>query len=155
MTDEAFRGGRGPRIRWVWAVAGLVGLEVVVIAAAVAWVAVYSYVLEPNRSLADYQAYARSASPIVSLVVGMPAFFAAGRLLRRRLGADAGRTAAALGGLYLAFELGVLLVYGGDPGYNLGMVGMVVANVTTKLAAFVAGAWAGRAALSQGRGLAA
>ncbi len=68
-----------------WGVAGALLLHVVMIALAVAWVAFYSYALEPGHGQAFYEAYAGRSSPIVSPVAGGPVFYlVAWRLARRR-----------------------------------------------------------------------
>ena len=121
--------------------AAFVSLEIVMIAAAFAWVAIYSHVLRPGQSLATYQAYAREASPIVSLVVGIPAFFAAGIWLRKRLGpagfADGRRGGGAL--LPPRRRAHALGPRGGAP-----RLGMFLANVPAKIGALLLGARAGR-----------
>lgn len=138
-TDFPHKDG-GARVRWGWAVAVFVGLEIVMIAAAFAWVAIYSYVLQPGQSLATYQAYARQASPIVALVVGIPAFFAAGIWLRKRLGAAGFATAVAAGTLYLILEAAVMVSAAREPR----VLGMFFANVPAKIGVLLLGARAGR-----------
>jgi hypothetical protein len=129
------------RIRWGWAIGGFLALEAVGIAAAFAWVAIYSYVLNPGRSLAEYQAYAQVSSPVVSLVVGVPAFLLAGVWFRRRLGPGAFPTAAALAAVYAAAEIALFIAFIDGQRYN---VAMFAANLPTKCAAVLLGSRVGR-----------
>ena len=109
-TSSPANVGDGPgRVRWRWALAGFVVLELALIGAAFGWVAIYSHVLAPGRDLAAYQAYANVASPIVSVIAGIPAFWGAGRIVRRRLGPDARRTALAMAGIFVAVDALLLL----------------------------------------------
>src|SRR5688572_1026239 len=105
------------RVRWGRALAGFLILEVVMIAAAVGWVAIYSHLLRPGEAFEHYQAYAGRASPVVALVVGLPLFFLVGRRFRSTLGADALPTAVALVAIWLAVDGALLAAAGGD-GYN-------------------------------------
>ena len=140
MATNSRQGDRDARVRWGWAVAVFVALEIVLIAAAFAWVAIYSYVLRPGQSPATYQAYAREASPIVSLVVGIPAFFAAGIWLRKRLGPAGFTTAVAAGTLYFLLDAAIMVSAAREPH----VLGMFLANVPAKIGALLLGARAGR-----------
>ncbi|HEX8644643.1 MAG TPA: hypothetical protein VF702_12105 [Allosphingosinicella sp.] len=94
-----------------WGVAGALLLHVVMIALAVAWVAFYSFALEPGQDQAFYEAYAGSVSPIVSLVAGGPVFYlVAWRLARRRGNVRASWIAAIL---YLLSDLAIFAAVGG------------------------------------------
>jgi hypothetical protein len=128
-TSSSADVGDGPgRARWRWALAGFAVLEVTLIVAAVAWVAIYSHLLAPGRDLAAYQAYAQVASPIVSVVAGIPAFWGAGRILRRRLGGDARRTALVMAGIWVAVDALLLLTFAENQGYNWAMA--ILSNVS-------------------------
>jgi hypothetical protein len=102
------------------------------VAAAFAWVAIYSYAIHPGGSQSDYEAYAKVASPIVALVTGIPAFWAAGVVFRRRLGPSAVSTVIAMAALYLTMDVLIVATLAEDKLYN-GLV--LVANAVTKLAA--------------------
>jgi hypothetical protein len=81
------------------------------IALAVAWVAFYSYVIEPGHDQAFYEAYAGRAGPIVSLVAGGPVFYlVAWRLARRR---GDGRAAWMAAILYLLTDVAIFVAVGG------------------------------------------
>lgn len=119
------------KIRWSWAIATTVCLEIVSVAAAFAWVALYSYVLAPGQTEAAYEAYARDASPIVALVVGPLVYFAAGR----RLGA----TAIAAAVLHGVIDLAILAMWSRAGAYH---AAMTIASGALKLAAAYGGATA-------------
>jgi hypothetical protein len=109
------------RIRWLFALLGAVLVEVVLIAAAIAWVTIYSYLIRPGLTLADYQAYAEQASPWVSVIAGLPVFFLAGRWVGGRTAASALPTAIAMFGIYLLGDLTILLL--AKPPVGIWMIG--------------------------------
>jgi hypothetical protein len=110
------------QVRWSLAVLGVVVLEVVMVGAAFGWVAVYSHLIAPGRSMAEYEAYAEMASPVVSLIAGVPAFWIAGASLRRRLAAEAIPSAAAMATLYLALDVLLIVAMTEGPDYSWLMV---------------------------------
>lgn len=67
------------QIRWRAVAGSFVLAEVALIGAAFAWVAIYSHALNPGQPFAVYQAHAQVAGPWVSILMGMPVFFALGR----------------------------------------------------------------------------
>jgi hypothetical protein len=81
------------QIRWGRALIGGLVAEIVLIAAAFAWVAFYSHVLHRGESAEFYQHYALRASPWVSVVAGFPVFFFAARWVGARSPATAWPTA--------------------------------------------------------------
>ena len=93
-----------------WGLAAAVLLFVVMIALAVAWVAFYSYVIEPGHDPAFYEAHAQVSSPIVSVVAGGPVFWLAASWLSRRTGH--GRTAWIAAAIYLLVDLAILAAAG-------------------------------------------
>ncbi len=94
----------------VWALGATFLLFVIMIALAVAWVAFYSYVVEPGHDRAFYDAHAQVSSPIVSVLAGGPGFYlVASRLARRR---GAGRAAWIALALYLLIDLFLLAAAG-------------------------------------------
>ena len=102
-------------IRWGVALAGALAAVVVLIAAAFAWVAIYSYLLHPGESPAFYQQYAMSASPWVSLVMGFPVFYLVCRWIGSRSPSRAWPTAMGLFGIYLLIDLPLTLLGGDNP----------------------------------------
>src|SRR5262245_29027393 len=96
-------------VRWGWAVAGVLAAEATLVAAAFAWVAIYSYLLNPGQQAADYQRYAMSASPYVCLLLGVPVFLAICRWIGRRRPSSAVATAMGLFGLYCLIEVPLML----------------------------------------------
>lgn len=133
--------GRGRRIARV-ALATL-GLEVTMVALAFGWVAVYSYLIAPGGTPEQYQAYAERASPVVSLVAGMPVFGAFAWLLARRSGAAGARLAMAATLTYGAIDVLVVALFAHDQAYNWAIS---AAAITTKLAGAHLGGRLGRAA---------
>lgn len=91
-------------IRWGRLAGALVLAEILLIGAAIAWVAIYSHALNPGQALAVYQAHAQASGPWVSISVGLPLFWALGRWLGWREG-------RVLLGLYLALDAALLLAF--------------------------------------------
>lgn len=102
-------------IRWGMALGGVLVAEVVLVAAAFAWVAIYSYLIHPGESSAFYQRYAMRASPWVSLVMGVPVFFLICRWIGSRSPSRAWPTAMGLFGIYLLVDLPLALLGGDNP----------------------------------------
>ena len=98
------------RVRWGWAIGGALGAEVVLVIAAFAWVAIYSYVLHPGESAAFYQQYAMRASPWVSLVAGGPVFYLACRWIGSRFPSRAWPTAIGLFAVYFMMDAPITLL---------------------------------------------
>jgi hypothetical protein len=92
------------KIAWGRACAGALIAEIAQIAAAFAWVAIYSYFINPGQPMATYQAHAQASGPWVSLVAGAPIFYAASRWIARSR-----PTALALFAVFFAID-GALLV---------------------------------------------
>ncbi|HEV7241104.1 MAG TPA: hypothetical protein VGQ36_17860 [Thermoanaerobaculia bacterium] len=102
-------------IRWGMALCGFLAAEVVLIAAAFAWVAIYSYLLHPGESPAFYQQYALRSSPWVSLVMGFPVFYLVCRWIGSRSPSRAWPTAMGVFGIYLLVDLPLTLLGGDNP----------------------------------------
>lgn len=118
------------QINWVRAVLGAVAAEAALIASAFGWVTIYSYLIHPGETVAFYQRYAEASGPWLSLIVGMPIFFLAGRWIGGRA------TGLAMFGLFLACDLAVLLAYKASPPVML----IGASGYLTKLAATWLGA---------------
>jgi len=86
---SAVNQAKGDHIPWGWAAITAGGLEVVVTLAAFVWVGIYSYLIHPGEQLSYYENYARFASPIVSVAVGIPVWFFACRWVGRKAGTRA------------------------------------------------------------------
>jgi hypothetical protein len=99
-------------IRWGRVLLGFLIAEVVLIAAAFAWVAVYSYFINTGHPNEFYEAYAQRSSPWVSLVVGIPVFFLVGRWVARKSPGAEIVSAVALFGI--CFLLDCALMLAGD-----------------------------------------
>ena len=100
-------------IRWAAALGGTLLALVVLVAAAFAWVAIYSYLVHPGESPAFYQRYAVRASPWVSLVMGFPVFYLVCRWIGSRSPSRAWPTAMGIFAIYLLIDL-PLTLFGGD-----------------------------------------
>jgi hypothetical protein len=96
-------------IRWGAALGGMLVAEAAQIAAAFAWVFLYSYFVHPGETPDFYQRYAQVASPWVSLLAGTPIFYLVCRWIGSRAPAQAWKTAMALFGLMVAVDLAVVL----------------------------------------------
>ncbi len=83
---SAVNQAKGDHIPWGWVAITAVGLEVAVILSAFVWVGIYSFLIHPGEQLPYYENYARFASPIVSVAVGIPVWFFACRWVGRKAG---------------------------------------------------------------------
>lgn len=132
---------KGDHIPWGWVAITAVGMEVAVMLAAVAWVGIYSYLIHPGEELPYYQNYAQFASPIVSIVTGIPFWFFACRWLGRKAGTRA--VAMCLSAWLIVPIIDVpLSLLGQAKAYDWGMV--AISDTTKLLAAYLGG----RAALN-------
>lgn len=108
------------------------------LAAAFAWVAVYSIFINPGQPDAFYMEYAQIASPISAIVAGIPILFAAGYLAARK---HSKRTALFMGGsvgaTYALLD-SVIVVFAGIP---VTQVGVFLLSYSTKIVAAFAGGW--------------
>jgi len=129
------------RPHWPRVVGAILLAQVMLIAGAVAWVAIYSYLIAPGQPIAAYQAHAQVSGPWVSLVLGIPVFFGLARWLARHRPAAARASAIALGGGYLVVDLAILLA----AAQSEIPWGMVAANYVVKLTA----AWVGATSTTQ------
>lgn len=116
-------------VRWAAAVLGALAAEAAQVAAAFAWVAFYSHVIDPGQPLERYQDHAVTSGPWVSIVAGLPIFYLAARWIARGVA-----TAVALFVVFLMID-GTLLVAAGGFGESWEVVGLVVASWATKLLA--------------------
>lgn len=136
QSQQPVSRAQGDHIRWGWVALTVVGLEIALVLSAVAWVAIYSYLINPGHDLVYYENHAQFASPIVSVVVGMPYLFFACRWVGRKAG-----TRAVAMGLWvwsILFIIDVLLVLlGGATAYIWAMA--AISHVTKMLAAFFGG----------------
>ena len=98
------------RVRWGAALAGALTTEVLMIAAAFAWVAIYSYLLHPGESMDFYQKYATSSSPWVALIAGVPLFFMVCRWIGSRNPSKSLATAMAVFGIYFLIDAPIVLL---------------------------------------------
>lgn len=126
----------GDHIPLRWMALTVVGLEIALILSAVAWVAIYSYLINPGHDPGYYQNHAQFASPIVSVVVGIPYLFFACHWVGRKAGMRA--VAMCLWVWFILFVIDVLLILlGGLTAYIGAMVAM--SQATKMLAAYLGG----------------
>jgi hypothetical protein len=136
---------KGNHIPWGWVAITAVGLEVTVTLAAFAWVGIYSYLIHSGEELPYYQNYAQFASPIVSIVMGIPFWFFACRWFGRKAGTRAVALCVAAWFIVPIIDVPLSLL-GQAKAYDWAMVAI---SDSTKLVAAYLG---GRAAL-KGRSL--
>jgi hypothetical protein len=106
--------------------------EVGQIAAAFAWVALYSYLVHPGETPAFYQRYAQASGPWVSLLAGTPIFYLTCRWIGSRDPSRAWPTAMALFALFALVDLALMLP-AGTPSPRI--LGFVAASLLLKLLA--------------------
>ena len=131
-------------IRWGAALGGMLVAEVAQIAAAFAWVALYSYLIHPGETPAFYQRYAQVAGPWVSLLAGTPIFYLVCRWIGSKVPSRAWPTAMALFGLLVVVDF-ALVLSAGVPSKRI--LGFVAASYLLKLVACHLG---GRSAARKG-----
>jgi hypothetical protein len=130
QTQPAKSRAGSDHIRWGWVALTVVGLEIALILSAVLWVTIYSYLINPGHDLTYYQNHAQFASPIVSVVVGIPFLFLACRWVGRKAGTRA--VAMSLWVWAILFFIDILLILLG--GALTAYIGAMVAlSHTTKL----------------------
>jgi hypothetical protein len=115
-------------VRWGAAAGGALLAEFGQLAAAVVWVAFYSYVIDPGQPTAVYAQHAQVSGPWVSIVAGAPIFYAASRWIAR-----ARRTALALWGVFAVVDGALLVATWAGGGAMLGL--QALASYATKLLA--------------------
>lgn len=117
--------------------AAALGVMVANVAISFGTVWVYSTVISPGQPLSHYEAFARTAAPICSVIAGIPLMLLAGWLLgrvRQRPGALRAAAAAAL--VYIALDVAILI-----GAHASGSVwGWAALSQVTKLFAALAGA---------------
>jgi hypothetical protein len=102
--------------------------EVAQVIAAVLWVAIYSYVLNPGQPMTVYEQHAQASGPWVSIIAGFPIFYAASRWIARSL-----PTALALFGVFLALDVLLLLLI--DARAAIAILWLIGLSCATKLLA--------------------
>lgn len=140
-TETVVKRAEGDHIPWGWVALTAVGLEIALALSAVAWVAIYYHWIDPGHDFLYYHKHAEFASPLVSVVVGIPYFYFACRWVGRKAGK---RVAMSLWIWLFAFIIDVLLVLMGGPNAYIGVM-LVLSHVTKMLAAYFGGKAALRA----------
>lgn len=131
----------GDHIPWGWVALTVVLLEFALVLSAFAWVAIYSYLINPGHDQPYYQKYAEFASPIVSVVVGIPYLFFACRWVGRKAGTRAVATGMWVWSILFIIDVLLILVsvtlVGGLNAYGLMMV--AISHLTKILSAYFGG----------------
>ena len=135
-TQTAANRAEGDRIPWGWVALTVVGLEIALVLSAVAWVAIYSYLINPGHDMPYYQKHAEFASPIVAVAVGIPYFFFACRWVGRKAGTRA--LATSLWVWFIVFMIDVLLILVAGLNAYVGVM-LAISHVTKMLAAYFGG----------------
>lgn len=126
-------------IGWKWAFGAYIAAEVILVGAAVAWVAIYSHLINPGAPVALYREYAQQASPYVSLLLGPLVLVPLCRWAGRRSG-NTMSTALAVFGIWCAIDVPLMLLV---PNPSI-TPWFAVANFASKLAACMWGGAAGQ-----------
>ena len=141
-SQPAVNQAQSNRIPWGWVVGTAVGLDVALVISAFAWVAIYSYLIHRGEEAAYYQDYAQVASPVVSVVLGMPYWFFACRWVGQKAGTRA--VSMCVWAWFILVLIDLPLNFLGEArAYNWLMVGL---SLSTKLLGAYLG---GRAALKR------
>lgn len=119
-------------IYWGRAVFGTIVAEIAIVAAAFAWVAVYSYLINPGQPMATYEAYAVVASPWVSVIAGIPVFYLVSYFIART-----STTALVLYALFLLIDLSLLWLV--DTQATLPLLQIVLSHISKLAASYVGG----------------
>lgn len=97
--------------------AAALGVMIANVAISVGVVWFYSTFVDPDRPVAEYEAFAMAAAPVSSIVAGIPLMLVAGFFLARgRSDRAALRAAGAMALLYMAVDAALLLAAGADSG---------------------------------------
>jgi hypothetical protein len=111
MTESAALAAVPRRPWFVLRVAGAwLALEAVLFGLAFAWVAFYSYAIDPGHEAAFYQDYAQRVSPLVAVIISAPVFGAFGVLAARRGGRPGAQFALTTTIVFLVLDLAVLVL---------------------------------------------
>ena len=124
------------RIPWGWVVVTAVGLEIAMVISAVVWIVIYSYLVHPGEDHTYYENYAKVASPVVSVVLGIPFWFFACRWVTRKAGTRA--VQMALWAWFILFVIDVPLIFFYEPRLYDWMI-VAIAHSTKLLAAYLGG----------------
>jgi hypothetical protein len=140
MQEEVYRQSAvnhgGDHIRWGWVAVTAFVLEVAIVLSAFGWVAIYSYLIHRGEQAAYYENYAQFASPIVSIVLGVPYWFFACRWVGRKGGTRA--VAMGLWVWFILFIIDMALYLLGEP-TTYYWVMAAISEPTKLLAAYLGG----------------
>jgi hypothetical protein len=109
-------------VRWGAAIGGMLLVEVLMIAAAFGWVAIYSHLIQPDQAMSFYQDYAMKSSAWVSLVTGVPLFYFVCRWIGSKSPVKAWPTAMALFASYFLIDVLLVLTFPANPHISVGFL---------------------------------
>jgi len=124
-------------VHWLRAILGAALAEAGQIGAALVWVAIYSYLINPGQPMSVYEQHAQLSGPWVSIIAGFVIFYAASRWIARSV-----PTALALFAIFVAID-GLLLV-ALSSGLSATLLALAGASYASKLAACYLGGRHGR-----------
>ena len=142
QSQSAVSQSQGGRIPWGWVVGTAIGLEVALVISAFAWVAIYSYLIHPGEAPSNYENYAQSASPVVSIVLGIPYWFFACRWVGQKAGTRA--VAMCVWAWFITFLIDFPLIFLAEQKAYYLLI-LAISHSTKVLAAYLGG----RAALKR------
>ena len=149
QSQPAVNRVEGGRIPWVWVALTVVVLEIALPLSAVGWVAIYSHFIEPGHHYSYYHKHAEFASPIVSVVVGIPFLYFACRWVGRKAGSRAVATGLLVWLILFIIDVVIILVVGPNA-YIVAMA--TISHLTKMLGAYFGGKAALRDVLRLRRG---
>lgn len=127
---------QGGRIPWGWVIGAAIGLEVALVISAFAWVAIYSYLIHPGEVPSYYENYAQFASPLVSIVLGIPYWFFTCRWVGQKAGTRA--VAMSVWVWFVVFLIDFPLVFLADQKAYYLLI-LAISHSTKLLAAYLGG----------------
>jgi hypothetical protein len=130
-----------PRNRWLWIVPAAIIVMICNVAVSILYMVVYSYLINPGRDMAHYQAHAQFSAPYSSIIAGFPLMFLVCRWIAKKFVARSCITAALLIWLvYFLIDMTAVVFAGGVGGLAL----ILVISHATKFAAAYLGGLAAR-----------
>jgi hypothetical protein len=120
------------KLPWVWVIGIGIGSKVLLPITAFIWVAIYSAVINPGHDPAYYQAYAQTASSYVSIVTGIPIFFAFAWWITRRNERWGIASAVLIWSIYVFLDLPLLLFFD----FSGIWIQTIIAHLTKLLSAY-------------------
>jgi hypothetical protein len=126
-----------PKSRWLLIVPAAIVVLIGNVGIHILYMVIYSYLINPGRDMAHYQAHAEFSAPYSSIVVGFPLMFLVCRWVGKKFAAESSVTAALLICLvYFLIDMTVVVLAGGFGGLVLILV---ISHATKFVAAYFGG----------------